>query len=121
MNSVLDSETLREREGRERETQNEPLRSGSGLNLALRDGAGISELNPCLAWDSVRKSMRSPTISRLPIPSTFVRTVTGKMSDHFCYLRWKGAYTRGYSGAAAWAASATPLPMWDVEGSSTVP
>ena len=41
MNSFLDSETLREREGREREIQNELLRSGSGPNLALRDGRGF--------------------------------------------------------------------------------
>ena len=30
-------------------------------------------------------------------------------------------YTRGDSGVAAWAESATPLPMWDVEGFSMVP
>src|SRR5881394_1544282 len=30
-------------------------------------------------------------------------------------------YTRGYSGVATWAASATPLHMWGVEGSSMVP
>jgi hypothetical protein len=30
-------------------------------------------------------------------------------------------YTRGYTGAAAWVASATPLPMWDLEGFSIVP
>jgi hypothetical protein len=26
-----------------------------------------------------------------------------------------------YTKAAVWASSATPLPMWDVEGSSMVP
>ena len=37
-----------------------------------------------LALDSVRKSMRSPTISRLPIPSTFARTIsTTKLSGRF--------------------------------------
>jgi len=36
------------------------------------------------ALDSVRKSMRSPTISRLPIPSTFTRTIsTTKSSGRF--------------------------------------
>jgi hypothetical protein len=36
------------------------------------------------ALDSVRKSMRSPTISRLPIPSTFARTIsTTKSSGRF--------------------------------------
>src|SRR5271170_1913449 len=30
-------------------------------------------------------------------------------------------YTRGYTGAAAWATSATPLPMWDPEGYRMVP
>jgi hypothetical protein len=30
-------------------------------------------------------------------------------------------YTLGHIGTAAWATSATPLPMWDVERSSMVP
>jgi hypothetical protein len=30
-------------------------------------------------------------------------------------------YTQGYTGAAAWVTFATPLPMWDLEGSSMVP
>jgi hypothetical protein len=48
--------------------------------------------------------------------------VTGNMSDHSIYLRVSGRlYTRDYSGAAAWALNATPLPMWGLEGPSMVP
>jgi hypothetical protein len=34
-----------------------------------------------LALDSVRKSMRSPTVSRLPIPPTFARTIYATKSS----------------------------------------